>query len=60
MIKVNLEKPRNINPLRKKYYLKRSMPRKPYLSKDKHVRKFDKNRDYKNKLSSFTVEALTI
>ena len=34
--------------------LKRSKSRKPYLSKDRHVRKFDKNRDYKNKLSCFT------
>ena len=25
-----------------------------YLSKDRHVRKFDRNRDYKNKLSCFT------
>ena len=31
-----------------------SRSRKPYLNKEHHVRKFDKNRDYKNKLSCFT------
>ena len=41
-------------PFKKKFYLKRSRSRKPYLSKEHHVRKFDKNRDYKNKLSCFT------
>ena len=40
-------------PFKTKYYLKRSKSWKPYLSKEKHVRKFDRNRDYKNKLSCF-------
>ena len=41
-------------PFEKKFYLKRSKSRKSYLSKEHHVRKFDKNREYKNKLSCFT------
>ena len=48
------KKSKGFKPFRKKYYLKRSTSRKPYLSKEKHVRKFNKNRDYKNKLSCFT------
>ena len=44
-------------PFGKKFYLKRSKSRKPYLNKDHHVRKFDKIRDYKNKLSYFTCES---
>ena len=43
-----------INPRILGNYLKRSKSRRRYLSKDKHVRKFDKNRDYKNKFSCFT------
>ena len=34
--------------------MKRSRSKRLYLYKDKHVRKFDKNRDCKNKLSYFT------
>ena len=41
-------------PFKKKCYLKRSKSRKPYLSKHCHIRKFDWNREYKNKLSCFT------
>ena len=47
-------KPYIIKPFKSNFFLKRSKSRKPYLSKDHHVRKFDKNRDYKNKLSCFT------
>ena len=47
-------KPQIRRPFKKKFYLKISKSRKPYLNKDHHVRKFDKNRDYKNKLSCFT------
>ena len=39
---------------RKKYYLRKSLARKPYLNKDRYVRKFDKCRTYKNKLECFT------
>ena len=41
-------------PFKKKFYLKRSKSRKHYLSKEHHVRKFNKNKEYINKLSSFT------
>ena len=34
----------------KKYYLKRSIRRKPYLDPNKHVRKYNPRRIYKNKL----------
>ena len=51
---MNRKKPKVFKPFKKKYYLKRSTSRKSYLSKDKHVRKFDKNRDYKNKLNCIT------
>ena len=47
-------KPQVRRPFKRRFYLKRSTSRKPYLNKDHHVRKFDKNRDYKNKLSCFT------
>ena len=37
----------------KKYYLKRSIRRKPYLDPDKHVRKYNLRRIYKNKLRCY-------
>ena len=48
------KKSKGFKSFRKKYYLKRSTSWKPYLNKEKYVRKFDKNRDYKNKLSCLT------
>ena len=45
---------RHKKPFKRKYYFKWSTSRKPYFSKDKHIWKFDTNRDYKNKLSCFT------
>ena len=49
------DKPKKFKkPFKKKYYLKISKSKNPYLCKDKHVRKLDKNKDYKNKLSCFT------
>ena len=47
-------KPQIRRPFKKKFYLKWSKSKKPYLNKDYYVRKFDKNRDYKNKLSCFS------
>ena len=41
-------------PFKKKFYLKKRKCRKPYLNKDHHLRKFDKSREYKNKLTSIT------
>ncbi|WMV43464.1 hypothetical protein MTR67_036849, partial [Solanum verrucosum] len=38
----------------KKYYLRKSSARKPYLNKDRHVRKYRNDRNYKNKLECFT------
>ena len=46
--------PKFRKPFKMKFYQKRSKSRKPYLNKDHHVRKFDKNREYRNKLSCFT------
>ena len=37
----------------KRYYLKRSKARKPYLDKSRHVRKFNKDRNYKNTLTCY-------
>jgi len=39
---------------KKKYYLRKSTARKPYLNKDRHVRKHNNNRIYKNRLACFT------
>lgn len=41
-------------PNRERYFLRKSNARKPYLNKDKHVRRFNKQRDYKSKLSCYT------
>ncbi|WMV29160.1 hypothetical protein MTR67_022545, partial [Solanum verrucosum] len=38
----------------KKYYLRKSSARKPYLNKDRHVRKYRNDKNYKNKLECFT------
>ena len=35
------KKSKGFKPFRQKYYLKRSSSRKPYLSNEKHVCKFD-------------------
>ena len=37
----------------KKYFLKRSTRRKPYLDPNKHVRKYNLKRIYKNKLKCY-------
>ena len=38
----------------RRYYLRRSSAKKPYLNKDRHVRKYRNDRNYKNKLECFT------
>lgn len=38
---------------KKKHFIRKSMARKPYLSRDKHVRKFDKNQEYKEKITCY-------
>lgn len=40
--------------IRKKYYLRKSSARKPYLDRNRHVRKYRNNMNYKNKLECFT------
>ena len=39
---------------KKGYFLRKSSARKPYLNKDRHVRKYSSYRNYKNKLEYFT------
>ena len=49
--KNNYKKYKKIN--QKKYFLRKSNKRKPYLDEKRHVRKFKPERNYKNKLSCF-------
>ena len=42
----------------KKYYLKRSFRRKPYLNPNKHVRKYNLRKIYKNKLRCYACAEL--
>ena len=39
---------------KKGYFLRKSSARKPYLNRDRHVRKYRTDRNYKNKLECFT------
>ena len=51
-----IEKKRNINHIKKnnkRYFLKRSTRRKPYLDPSRHVRKYNPKRIYRNKLKCY-------
>lgn len=43
---------------KKEYFLRKSSARKPYLNRDRHVKKYRTDRNYKNKLECFTCRSI--